>query len=230
MELRKQIFYIPLFNLLILLFDVIPGHDLGVAIIVLTILIRLVFFPLSIKAQRSQRAINLLAPKIKEIKEKFQKDQAAQGAAIMALYKEHGVNPVAGCLPLLIQLPILIALYQVFIAGLNVESLSLLYPFIPNPGTINPFFLGVIGITNPNRWIAVLAAAMQFVQSRQSLAYMNAAGSPDPRAAMLNKQMMYLLPAFIIVIGWNLPAGLLLYWVTTTAASLVEQWYLKKTS
>ena len=110
------------------------------------------------------------------------------------------------------------------------ESLSLLYPFIPNPGTINPFFLGVIGITNPNRWIAVLAAAMQFVQSRQSLAYMNAAGSPDPRAAMLNKQMMYLLPAFIIVIGWNLPAGLLLYWVTTTAASLVEQWYLKKTS
>jgi len=230
MELLKQIFYIPLFNLLILLFDVIPGHDLGVAIIVLTILIRLVFFPLSIKAQRSQRAINLLAPKIKEIKEKFQKDQAAQGAAIMALYKEHGVNPVAGCLPLLIQLPILIALYQVFIAGLNVESLSLLYPFIPNPGTINPFFLGVIGITNPNRWIAVLAAAMQFVQSRQSLAYMNAAGSPDPRAAMLNKQMMYLLPAFIIVIGWNLPAGLLLYWVTTTAASLVEQWYLKKTS
>src|SRR3989338_1267147 len=230
MELLKQIFYIPLFNLLILLFDVIPGHDLGVAIIVLTILIRLVFFPLSIKAQRSQRAINLLAPKIKEIKEKFQKDQAAQGAAIMALYKEHGVNPVAGCLPLLIQLPILIALYQVFIAGLNVESLSLLYPFIPNPGTINPFFLGVIGITNPNRWIAVLAAAMQFVQSRQSLAYMNAAGSPDPRAAMLNKQMMYLLPAFIIVIGWNLPAGLLLYWVTTTAASLVEQWYLKKNS
>ena len=90
MELLKQIFYIPLFNLLILLFDVIPGHDLGVAIIVLTILIRLVFFPLSIKAQRSQRAINLLAPKIKEIKEKFQKDQAAQGAAIMALYKEHG--------------------------------------------------------------------------------------------------------------------------------------------
>ncbi len=225
----KEILYTPLFNLLILFYNVIPGHDFGVAIIVLTLLIRVIFSPLSLKAQRSQRALNALNPKIQEVKEKYKKDQAAQGQAIMQLYKEHGINPFAGCLPLIIQLPILIALYRVFIAGLNTDSLSMLYSFVHNPGQINPNFLGLISMTTHNRILTVLAGALQFLQAKQSANFMKVSGvTQDPSTTALNNQMLYVLPVFIIVIGWNLSAGLIIYWITTTVYSIFEQWYLRR--
>jgi len=225
----KTILYTPLFNVLILLASVVPGHDLGLAIILLTVIIRIIFFPLSIKAQRSQRAMNALAPKLAEIKAKFKNDQAAQGAATMQLYKDHGVNPVAGCIPLLIQLPVLIALYQVFIAGLNPESLGGLYPFIPDPGNIKTLFLGSIDVTGKNHYLALLAGVLQFVQAKQSIQYIQSAGPANPQMKAMNAQMLYFLPVFIVIIGWNLSAGLVLYWVTTTVCSMFEQWYLRKT-
>src|ERR1035437_9933659 len=132
--LFNVLLYKPLFNALIFISNFMPGHDLGLGIIVLTVVIRFLFFPLSIKSQRSQRALNAINPHIQAIKEKHKHDQAAQGQAMMQLYKEHNINPVAGCLPLLIQLPILITLYRVFIAGLNPQSFSMLYPFVSNPG------------------------------------------------------------------------------------------------
>ncbi len=229
-NLFNTILYTPLFNLLIFLYDVIPGHDFGIAIIALTVLIRVAFSPLSLKAQRSQKALNALNPKIKDIKEKFKNDQTAQGAEIMKLYKEHGVNPIAGCLPLLIQLPILIALYRAFIAGLNPQSLAMIYPFIHNPVSISPTFIGLITITAHNRYLAVVAGLLQFFQARQSMNYMRLGGPPAPEMAALNNQMLYFFPVFIVIIGWNLPAGLILYWITTTLFSIVEQLYLRRTS
>src|SRR3989344_212001 len=222
MFLYNEILYKPLFNILMFFYNVIPGHDLGIAIIVLTVVIRLIFTPLSLKAQRSQKAMNALGPKIKEIKEKFKKDQVAQGSAIMQLYKENGVSPVAGCVPILIQLPILIALYQVFIAGLKPESLSMLYPFIQTPETINSSFLGLFNITTSNKFLALIAGGLQYLQSKQS-AQMMSAGSAAPEMAALNKQMTYFFPILIVAIGWNLSAGLILYWVATTAYSIGEQ-------
>lgn len=224
--------YRPLFNALIALYNIIPGHDFGLAIIALTLILRAILFPLSIKSQRSQRALNALNPKVQEIKNRLKNDQAAQGAEIMKLYKDNNVSMVAGCLPMLIQLPILIALYRAFIAGLAVSSLSLLYPFIHNPGAINTLFLGFITITKSNKIMTVIAGALQFLQVRQSSQLMGsgaAAGAGNQMASM-NKQMMYVLPVMIIVIGWNLPAGLILYWITTTLSSIFEQMYLKKTS
>ena len=223
----KIILYIPLFNALIFISNFIPKNDLGVSIIVLTVVIRFLFFPLSIKAQRSQRALNAINPHIQAIKEKHKHDQAAQGAAMMQLYKEHNVNPVAGCLPLLIQLPILIALYQVFIAGLNPESLSLLYSFVHNPGAINPLFLGFISISSRNIVLALLAGALQFIQAKQSMTYMKAGGA-NPQMAALNTQMLYFFPVMIVIIGWNLQSGLILYWITTTVFSIGEQFYLRR--
>ena len=206
-----------------------PKHDLGLGIIVLTVVIRFFFFPLSIKAQRSQRALNAINPHIQAIKEKHKDDKTAQGAAMMQLYKEHNVNPVAGCLPLLIQLPILIALYQVFIAGLNPESFSMLYSFVSNPGSINPLFLGFISIAKRNIILAVLAGVLQFIQAKQSTAYMKASGGgTNPQMNALNTQMLYFFPIMIVVIGWNIQAGLILYWITTTLFSIGEQFYLRK--
>lgn len=224
----KIILYIPLFNALIFFSNFIPGHDLGLSIIVLTVVIRFLFFPLSIKAQRSQRALNAINPHIQAIKEKHKHDQAAQGEAMMKLYKEHNINPVAGCLPLLIQLPILIALYQVFIAGLKPQSFSMLYSFVSNPGSINPLFLGFISIAGRNIFLALLAGVLQFIQAKQSMAYMKAGGA-NPQMAALNTQMLYFFPVMIVIIGWNLQAGLILYWITTTLFSIGEQLYLRRT-
>lgn len=224
----KTILYTPLFNTLIFLSNFMPKHDIGLAIIALTVLIRLLFLPLSIKSQRSQRALNAINPHIQAIKDKFKNDQAAQGAALMQLYKEHNVNPIAGCLPILIQLPILIALYQAFMAGLNSESLSMLYSFVQNPGTINSLFLGFVNIAEKSAILAIVAGVLQFLQAKQSMAYMKASGGANPQMAAINSQMLYFFPVLIVILGWNLPAGLILYWITTTLFSIGEQTYLQK--
>lgn len=228
----REVLYRPLFNILIAIANIIPGHDFGLAIIGITILIRLILFPLSIRAQRSQRALNVLSPKVQQIKDKYKNDQTAQGQAIMQLYKDNNVSMVAGCLPLLIQIPILLALYRAFAAGLNVGGLSLLYSFVHNPGSINTMFLGFIDIVAKNRIMAVIAAAVQFFQIRQSSQYMKSVGgstSADQMAA-LNSQMLYVFPIMILIIGWNLSAGLLLYWITTTSWAMLEQLYLRRTT
>lgn len=228
-EFFKTTLYIPLFNALIFLANFMPSNDLGLGIIALTVVIRFIFLPLSIKSQRSQRAMNAINPHIKAIKEKHKNDQAAQGQAMMQLYKEHNINPIAGCLPLLIQLPILIALYQVFTAVLKPDSLSMLYSFVPNPGVINATFLGFLDIAGKNVPLAIVAGALQFLQAKQSMAYMKSSGaSANPQLSALNTQMLYFFPVMIVIIGWNLPAGLLLYWVATTLFSIGEQYYLSK--
>lgn len=206
-----------------------PGHDLGLAIVVLTVIVRLIFMPLSIKAQRSQKALNAINPKVQQLREKYKNDQAAQGQALMELYREHKINPIAGCLPLLIQIPILLALYRAFIAGLNPQSLTMLYHFVPNPGVINSTFLGFLNIIGKNPAMALLAGILQFLQARQSLSFMKTAGA-NPQMAALNSQMLYIFPLMIVIIGWNLPVGLILYWITTTVFSIGEQFYLRKTS
>lgn len=228
-QLYNLILYRPLFNAVIFLYNVIPGHDFGLAIIVLTVAIRLIFFPLSVRTIRSQRALSKINPKIKEIKEKFKNDAQAQSAAIMNLYKEHKVNPLTGCLPLLIQLPILIALYQAFGAGFKPENLNLIYPFIGNPGQIEPISLGFLNITSKSAILAIVTGIFQFLQLRQNSAMMKSS-SADPsqkEVQALNSQMLYFFPVMIIIIGWNLPAGLLLYWLATTLFSMGEQVYIK---
>ncbi|HEY4520635.1 MAG TPA: YidC/Oxa1 family membrane protein insertase [Candidatus Paceibacterota bacterium] len=226
MAIYQELFYRPLFNIVVAIYNFIPGHDFGMAIIILTVLIRVIFLPLSIKTQRSQKALQELNPKIKEIREKYKSDKVAQNKAIMELYKESKVNPLGGCLPLIIQLPILIALYQAFIAGLNPESLSLLYSFIKNPEVINKMFLGLIDITKSNISLVLAAGVLQFLQAKQSAANTSLAAGNE--MAALNKQMLYFFPLFIIIIGWKLPAGLILYWIATTLFSIGEQTYIQK--
>ena len=229
MELFNTTLFQPLFNATIFLYNVLPGNDFGLAIIALTLIIRVVFFPLTVKTTRSQRALSRINPLMKEIKNKFKNDSQAQSAAIMKLYKEHNVNPLSGCLPLLIQLPILIALYQAFGAGFKPENLSLLYGFIANPGSIEPVSFGFLNIAASSGILAVITGAFQFLQLRQNQALVQSAGpqGQEKEVQAINKQMLYFFPVMIIIIGWNLPAGLLIYWLTTTLFSIGEQAYIK---
>ncbi len=224
-ELFNEALYRPLFNFLIFLYDIIPGNDFGVAIIALTILVRLVFSPLSIRTQKAQRALNALNPKLQEIKEKYKNDQAAQSTAMLQLYKEHNVNPLAGCLPILIQLPILIALYQAFLAGFKPDSLDMLYSFVQNPGAINKISFGFLDITIKNSFLAVTAGVAQFLQARLAMATQPVQNNPT--AAALSTQMLYFFPVMIVFITWKLPAGLALYWITSTLFSIGEQLVIK---
>jgi YidC/Oxa1 family membrane protein insertase len=223
-SLFSEIIYRPILNLTVFIYSTIGFGDLGLAIVIITIAIRLLFSPLSLKAARSQKQLAELSPEVEKIKAKHPGDTAAQSQAIMDLYKQKNISPLAGCLPLLIQFPILIGLYRVFLNIYKPESLANLYSFIPHPAAISATFLGLIDIGHPNHIFALIAGVTQFFQAKLTSAGQTQTG----QAAALNKQMMYMFPVIIVVISWNLPAGLALYWIITTVFSIGEQLYLKR--
>jgi len=232
----KTIIYYPLYNLLIFLAWLVPGHSLGWAIIFVTLIIRVILLPPSIKAGRAQVRMQMLQPEMAKIKKEI-KDQQAQGKALMALYKKEGVSPFGSCLPLLIQLPIIFILYRVFLNinkfGLNVDNL---YSFTPHMDTVNQFFYG-LDLAKPELWILpLLAGASQLVLSKMMLPStpkIQSDGSEKPdmadTMAMANKQMVYIFPLITIFIARSLPAGIGLYWVVTTLFGIAQQVYINKT-
>jgi YidC/Oxa1 family membrane protein insertase len=210
----------PLINLLVFFYHYIP--DIGVVIVLLTVLIRLILLPSFHKSLKHQRALQKLQPKMDEIKEKYKDDKEAQAKALMELYSIHKVNPLSSCLPLLIQLPILIALYQVFIQSLNGKPLSGLYHFVPNPGHINPTFLHFLNLGSHNVWMAVIAAVSQYFLGLMQ----QPKKSNDATSNIMRAQVLYMFPAVTLIIGLKLPAGLILYWIVTTLFGIGQQYYI----
>lgn len=220
--------YQPLFNLLIWLVNVIPGNDVALAIIAMTIIIRIVLYPLSASSIKSQRAMTALQPKLEALKAKHKDDKQALAQATMALYKENKVSPFSSCLPLLIQLPVLLGLYWVVLRGLNGEGFDLLYSFVYNPGSINPIGLGIVDLAKPSYVLAILAGIGQFFQARQlnrTRPAVKTDGSKDENMmAQMNKNMMYFMPLLTVVIGTQLPGGLALYWLVNTLLQIGQQY------
>ena len=244
-ELFHILFYQPLMNILIFLYQVVPGGDFGIAIIILTFLIRLLLYPLSAKGIRSQREITELQPEIKELQEKYKNDKEKQVKEVLEVYKRAKVNPFSGFMPLLIQLPVLIALYQVLLGVQGGEFANILYSFIPYPGEINSVFLGFIDLTKVgifeadggaflfgNMLIIAGAGLAQFFQMRMTMARkppLKKKGKSDPRADMaekIQKQMIYFFPFFTIFILFSLPLAIGLYWLASTIFSLVQQYFI----
>lgn len=221
----SDVIYRPLLNLLVFFYNVIPGHDIGLVIILLTLVIRLILAPTMHKTLKSQKAMTALQPKMNELREKHKENKEAQAKAMMELYKEHKVNPLSSCLPLLVQLPILIALYQVFAKALK-GNLTGLYYFISNPHTIDPRFLHLIDLSKPNIVFAVLAGLAQFWQSKLM---MPKTENQDATAKALSLQTIYVLPAISVFIALKLPAGLPLYWIVTTLFAVGQQYYVART-
>lgn len=211
----------PLLNLLVFTYQYIP--DIGVAIIILTVLVRLALLPSFHKSLKHQKVLTDLQPKLDEIKQKHKDDKEQLARATMELYKVHKVNPLSSCLPLLIQLPILIALYQVFIRSLNGQELQGLYSFVQNPGQISPMFLNFLNLSHPNIPLAALAALLQYWQAKMMSPKI---ASQDATAKMMSYQMLYFLPALTFFIGFTLPASLPLYWIVTTLFGLGQQYYI----
>lgn len=224
-EAFNVILYEPLFNALIFLYQVIP--DFGIAVIVLTLLIRLLLYPSTAKSIKSQQAMSEIQPKVKEIQEKYDDNKEEQAQEMMKLYQEKGVNPFSGCLPLLIQLPILIGLFRVFYRGFKAEQMTHLYSFVSNPGVIDQTFLGIIDLSQSSPVMAILAGVFQFLQTKTSTASTPQSGDGSGFGAMFKKQMIYLFPVLTVFIVWRLPAAIGLYWITTTMFMVGQQYYLK---
>lgn len=229
MNIFFTIFYQPLYNLLVFLYDVIPGADIGFAIIIVTALIKGVLFPLTFKTLKSQREMQEIQPKVNAIREQYKDDKEKQASELMAVYKNHNVNPFASCLPLIVQLPIFIALFNVLRAGLGAVDAGTLYSFVANPGTINAVFLGFIDLAQVSIPLAILAAIAQYYQVKMTVrqrpvpAVRKASGAMDEdMTATMNRMMLYMMPAMTLIIGTtSLPGGIMLYWLVTTLLTIV---------
>ncbi|PIY79457.1 MAG: hypothetical protein COY81_02415 [Candidatus Pacebacteria bacterium CG_4_10_14_0_8_um_filter_43_12] len=222
----------------ILLFLYQYSGNLGVAILLFTVIIRSLLFPLTTSSLKASKKMKELQPELAKLKKKHGKDAAALQAAQMEMYKKYNVNPLAGCIPQLIQLAVLIFLYRVFISFLNQSEI--------NGIAINPSFLW-LDLTKPDGFyiLPVLAAATQFI-----LSFMIAPGAEQPdlvsniskkkviveankkeenvadMAVSMQQQMLYIMPIMTGFIALRFPSGLALYWVATTIFSIVQQWYV----
>jgi len=224
--------YQPLLNSLVVLYEFLPWQDLGLAVIIFTVLVRIVLFPLNNQAFRAQKKLQLLQPKLQELQKRLQHNKEKQASETLAFYKTEGISPFAGLLPLLIQIPLLIALYQIFFAfgaknGLQASHLQLLYSFVHSPGNINPLFFGVVNLSTD--WIAsaalaVVAGILQFIQTRQVLPQKSSSGeAASPFAKTFQQQATYLFPVITVFVLFRLPAAVGLYWATTAAFSIWQQ-------
>lgn len=230
------IFYQPILNLLIWLYNVIPGHDIALAIIALTVIIKAILWPLSAKSLASQKAMQTIQPKIDALKKKYPdaKDREAMTKEMMALYKEEKVNPFSSCLPLLIQLPFFWAIFKVFRDEFTGKASGLVYPFIFNPGALNTMAFGFMDFSKPNAVLAVLAGLAQYFQAKmmpmQKPAVKGEGSKDESMAAIMNKQMLYIFPVLTIVICFSLPSGLAFYWLLTTILTILQQKMMFKKS
>lgn len=227
-ELYHTILYQPLLNLLVFFYNIIPGHDIGLAIIALTFLVKLLFFPLTHKSLTAQRKLQAVQPKIKAAQEKYKDDKVAQTQEVMKIYKEHGVNPLGGCLPLLIQLPLLIALFQVFQTGFTTDALKELYSFVVNPGSINPLLFGSIDVSKPNIVLAILAAVLQFFHTYLMSGKDILKGGGNDMGKLMQRQTLFMMPILTAIISFSLPGALPFYWIVNTAFSLAEHYIVGK--
>ena len=225
----NEVLYRPLFNLLVLLYQYLPGHDFGIAVISLTVLIRVVLYPLNFQAIKSQKALQELQPKIQEIQKKYKEDKEKLAKATIELYKKSRVSPLSGCLPILVQLPILIALFWVFQKGFQAGEMAKLYSFVSFPGEINPTFLGILNLAQPQIVLAVICGIAQFFQTKMlTPAQKIQKGSKADFSTMMQKQMLYFFPLFTVLILWRLPSAIALYWLITSLFSILQQYLILK--
>lgn len=225
------VFYNPLYNGLVFLMNLSPLINLGLAIVIFTVIIRLILFPLSRKAVRTQIKMREIEPEMKKIREEYKDNREEQARKTMALYKEKGVNPFSGILLLLIQLPIIFALYKIFYsAGLPSINRSLLYPFIHAPESVNPFFLGY-DLTAASIIFALIAAVTQYLQIRYSMPVQPKSETPsfsNDLARSMSLQMRYVLPVIIFFIAWKLSAAVALYWIISNIFTIGQELYVRR--
>lgn len=229
----NTLFYAPIYNVLVWFIDIIPSHDAGIALVLVTILVSILLFSVSKKAIKTQIGLKEIEPELKKIKETV-KDQAEQARQIMALYRKHKVNPFSMILLILIQFPVLIALYYMFFYGLPVIHTELLYSFVANPPLVNMNFLGLVDLSQKSIVLAGLAGATQYVQAHIMSKRTKVVPTGQKKtmqeefAHSMQMQMKYFLPIIIGLISLGLPSALPLYWSVRNLFSAGQELVIMK--
>jgi YidC/Oxa1 family membrane protein insertase len=236
LEILRQIFYIPLYNAFALFLS-IPYVDAGLAVILFTVVIRAILYPLSRKALLSQMRIQELQPELTELRNKYKDNKEEQARRMMALYKDKNINPFSGILFLLLQIPIIISLYYIFSSGaLASINASLLYSFVPIPPVNDHTLFGIIDLTAKSVTMAVLAGVSQYF-----VAYFQQRKQPqkpklpaaqrtfqDDLARSMSFQMKYFFPLLAAIFALNLPSVIGLYWTVGALFNIFQEILLKK--
>src|SRR3989344_1220676 len=228
--LYHTFFFDPLYNALVLLFTILPWADAGIIVVLLTILVRLVIFPLSKKAVLTQVKMAEIAPELAKIKEQYKDKPEEQARKTLALYREKGVNPFSGILVIIIQLPIIFALYQIFLHFPEVNA-ELLYSFVEVPPSINTTFLGLLDITAKSSILAFLAAVSTFLQFKISMKEQKApTGNSfgDNLTRSMQTQMKYFFPVIVFFISYSISGVIALYWLTTNLFSIAQELFVRR--
>jgi YidC/Oxa1 family membrane protein insertase len=224
----------PLYNILIGMFTFFPWVDAGIAVVLLTVLVRLILFPLSRKAVLTQVRMQEINPDLRKINEEYKDDKETRARKTLELYKEKGVNPFSGVLVLLIQLPIIWALYKIFLhAGFPNVDTSLLYSFIQIPENINTVFLGLIDITKKSAPIALLAAITTYFQLKLAAGQAQepktkGASFGDDLAHSMQTQMKYFFPIIVFFISYKISGVIALYWFTSNVFTIAQEIIVRK--
>ena len=228
------VFYNPIYNALVALVALVPGGDVGIAVIILTIVIRLALLPFSLSAARTQRSMKVLEPKIKELKEKHKGDKEKEALETLALYREAKVNPFASILMVFIQIPVLLALYWVFYnEPFSTINVARLYALTPVPDFISLEFLGIISVAGKSITLAILAGVTQFLQAHMALSGTmkpsDTKGMQNDFQRVMGLQLKYVFPFLIGTISYTTSGAVALYFITTNLAGSLQEWHVRRT-
>lgn len=236
--LWHNVFFDPIYNTLVFFIDVVPGGDVGVAIILTTVLVKAALLPFSLKAARTQLVMREIEPEMKSIKEKFKDKREEQARAMMDLYKNAGVNPFSSILLLFIQIPIIIALYFSVAFGGGVPlpeiNMALLYSFIPSPETVSMMFLGFVDIAEKSLPLAALAGITQFFHTKLSLPKQTPRDpnkEPDFKedlARSMQLQMRYAMPIIIFFVAYIISAAIALYFLISNITAILQEFAVRR--
>lgn len=231
-ELFNTFVYVPLYNTLIAILAYVPWVDVGIAVIILTVVVKTLLLPLSLKAARSQHLLKKLEEPMKEIREKYKDNKQEQGQKLLELYKETGTNPFSGFFLILIQLPIIIGLYLVFFkGGLPELHTDVLYAWVKIPEDIRMMFLGLVDMAGKSVLLAGLAGATQYYHASLTLP------KPGPRkesdgfqedfARSMQMNVRYAFPLLMTGFAYALNSAVALYWITSNIFAICQEMYIK---
>lgn len=227
--------YYPLYNALIYIIGAIPNHDIGIAVVILTLVVKLILFPLSKKSVITQIKMKQLDPELKALQKQYKGNRQELSQQLMIFYKKNGLNPFSGLFLIILQIPVILALYQVFYSKDLHEGASFLYSFVTFPASINSLFLGIFDLTIAHSiTLALLVGISQFIQALLVIPPHNkdthdATDMGQNIAKSMNTQMKYVMPVFVAIIAYSLPSVVSIYWITSNLFAIAQELYFRKT-
>ena len=231
-------FFDPVYNSLVFFIDVIPGGDVGLAIIATVFLVKTILFPISVKAAKTQRIMKEIEPQLKELKETHKDDREAQAKAMMEIYRDAGMNPFASIILIFIQIPVVISLYfSVYTGGgiaLPAINTAILYGFVAEPVTVTMNFLGFIDITQRSVLLAIAAAVTQFFVVSVTMPKLPPkveGAEPNMKDDFMRNmqvQMKYVMPILIGVVAYTISAAIALYFLVSNIVALIQEVFVRK--